>query len=355
MIKMMEEINNMQAVIDKGIVSPRDLDQMDDIIKRGYTIIGWLEEQKEQITSALYDKETGLLVFDMQNTTDLDFKRIHFDIIADGKRHPVAFYHWKNGDYEKVHVTHFFKDPAQAVVTIDVECVAYELMDGTEEETGDSLDDNVEPIVEAFESTKEQFKSAGDLAARKEQARHEVLMQCVLAEDNSQPSKEEMTSYLKYLGLSKEETEYALKELDDDQADNAGKDIWIKMQRLRILNHKIDDPDISSNVDELAELGMHIADRFKSHPEKKDKVRRFRNYYLPTLITNLKRYEEVEEYNSESSNHLQIRQSVEEMLDACRSAFQTIYDSLYEDDIIETDVDKNVMKALMKMDGLLEE
>lgn len=43
------------------------------------------------------------------------------------------------------------------------------------------------------------------------------------------------------------------------------------------------------------------------------------------------------------------------MLDACRDAFQTIYDSLFKDDIIEADVDKLVMKALMKMDGLLEE
>ncbi len=199
------------------------------------------------------------------------------------------------------------------------------------------------------------IKMMEDVSERKNQARHEVLMQCVMAEDDSRPSREEMTSYLKYLGFTKEETEYALKELDDDPSDNAGKDIWIKMQRLRILNNKIDDSDISNNIDELVVLGMQVADRVKSHPEKKDKVRRFRNYYLPTMITNLKRYEEVEEYNSESRNHFEIRKSVEEMLDACKDAFQMIYDSLYEDDIIETDVDKNVMKALMKMDGLLEE
>ncbi len=131
---MMEEIENMQKLIDSGRLSPRDLEQMENVIQRGYTIIAWLEEQKEQITSALYDKDTGLLVFDMQNTTGMDFKRIHFDVIADGKKHKVAFYHWKNGDYEKVHITHLFQNPAQAVVTIDVESVAYELMDGDEDE-----------------------------------------------------------------------------------------------------------------------------------------------------------------------------------------------------------------------------
>lgn len=190
---------------------------------------------------------------------------------------------------------------------------------------------------------------------RKEKARNEVMLQCVLAEDDVYPSKGEMTLYLKYMGYEKDEIEYAVKTLDDTPEDHPEKDIWIKTQRLRLLNNQIDDPNISDDINELIEIGMKISNRLEKYPEFKDKVRRFRNYYLPTLFTNLKRYEEVEEYNSESRNHFEIRKSVVEMLDTCKNAFQTIYDSLYEDDIIETDVDKEVMKKLLVMDGLLKE
>lgn len=355
MIKMMEEIENMQKVIDSGIVSPRDVEKMEEIIQRGYTIIGWLDEQKDQITSALYDRDKGKLVFDIQNTSGLDFKRIQFDVIADGERHLANFNDWKNGEYEKVHVTHFFQDTDQMSVTIDVQSVAYELMDASEEDGKASINVPVKLTRKTVDSAKEQFMSPEALAVRKEQARNEVMLQCVLAEDDRQPSKEEMTVYLKYLGYEKEEIEYALKALDDNPDENVRKDVWIKTQRLRVLNNRIDDPSISENIDELIEIGLKIAGRLEEHPECRDKVRRFRNYYLPTLITNLKRYEEVEEYNSESKNHAQIRQSVDEMIDACKKAFHMIYDSLYEDDIIEADVDKDVMKKLLIMDGLLEE
>ena len=198
-------------------------------------------------------------------------------------------------------------------------------------------------------------KMMEELAVRKEQAKKEVMLQCVLAEDDAYPSKEAMTTYLKYLGYEKDAIEHAVKTLDDKPEDNPGKDIWIKTQRLRLINNQIDDPKISERIDALFKIGMNLSERLAYHPEKKDKVRRLRNYYLPTLVTNLKRYEEVEEYNSDSKNHLEIRLSVLEMLDTCKNAFQTIYDSLYEDDIIEADVDKEVMKKLLVMDGLLKE
>ena len=94
----------------------------------------WFEDQGKHVTNAHYDADTGILVFDMQNTSGMDFRELEFDILADESLHTVSFQDWKDGEYRKVHFTHYFDSTDNMSVTLQGDSIAFELMEETVEE-----------------------------------------------------------------------------------------------------------------------------------------------------------------------------------------------------------------------------
>lgn len=339
MIRMMDEMQRYKELLTGGVVSPREQEELDRFVDVSQKIINWFEDQAGQITNASYDKDTGELVFDMKNTSGIHFRRLRFMMNLEGSTYPIIVEDWADGEIKKIQVTHFLKSLDFPNLTMDVQTIAYELYEESDEEDTEEMPED---------TVKEQDGS------RMEQARNEVLLQCAIAPGSAPPTKDDMEAYLQYMGYNKEEIDYALSLMDSEGFDIA-REIHLKGRLLWHLSRKIEDKKMAKQVKDLGDVSMDISQRIGGRPDQAKKVNRFREYYLPTLIKNLERFEEIEENNSEGKNFPQMKQSMKEMLAACQTAFQSIKDNLYDDDVLEADVDNTVMKQLLSMDGLLEE
>ena len=134
MIRMMDEIERYKKIIKSGLTSPRELEEMQRLVDVSTKILEWFEDQGKHVTNANYDTDTGILVFDMQNTSGMDFRELEFDILADESLHTVSFQDWKDGEYRKVHFTHYFDSTDNMSVTLQGDSIAFELMEETVEE-----------------------------------------------------------------------------------------------------------------------------------------------------------------------------------------------------------------------------
>ena len=129
MIKMMDEIDRYREMIKNGHTSPREVEEMQRMIDIAGKILEWFEDQGNQITKANYDPDTGIMVFDMQNASGLNFKEFQFDILVEDELHPIYFQNWKDGEYRKVQFTHFL-DPTDGLsATLQGDSIAFELLE----------------------------------------------------------------------------------------------------------------------------------------------------------------------------------------------------------------------------------
>lgn len=123
-----------------------------------------------------------------------------------------------------------------------------------------------------------------------------------------------------------------------------------RLLELRRMNLRIRDKSINEAVGEVCRTIEQILTTLKQKPEKIPAVRRFFNYYLPTLTKIVQKYLGIEESGIPAE---QTKASVLSGLSEIRTAMQKLYESLYDDDKLDLSVEMDVLKMICKQDGLL--
>lgn len=94
-------------------------------------------------------------------------------------------------------------------------------------------------------------------------------------------------------------------------------------------------------------------DIIREHEEENNKCRSFRqfeNYYIPTLKSVITNYRAME---IKGMANAQMQEDFMEYLKKCDEAFTNIYNSMFNDDILEMEVQMEAMNIILKRDGLL--
>ena len=515
MIRMMDEINRYTEIINNGIASEHDIEEMRRLVKISSSIINWLEDQTKEITSVRYDSDTGFLEFEMQNTSGLDFKELEFDILADDTLHTVSFRNWKNNEYREVRFTHFFESTDDMSVTLQANSTAFELYGGTgrqaevfEDKTGEdgsypvkiplgnwilkSEDDGSKKVVpledffgemdedgfapedllempicelglsnylrradisiikdlisctedeiksirnigrKSLEEIREKLEAVGlclkepddeddigedtsysvdvtgivdqikkalvpedvsdgkdDVDSSEDQsadagpddgvkdtktdeaekagseletsrlgkARKEVLMMHAIAksENSEMPPADMVTAYLKYLNYNDDEIAYALQFLDGETSENeVAEELKYLLGIMMNVCQKIEDGTILKGLRYIIPYLNNIAKQIEEYPDRVEIVRQLRNDYLPAMISNLKRYAELEKKYKDRDWFLDIQESMYYMTKKCMRVFKKTQESLRENVEIDADLDQFIRRALEETDSLLE-
>ena len=124
------------------------------------------------------------------------------------------------------------------------------------------------------------------------------------------------------------------------------------LRTVRDLSAKIDNTDVRAKVDRLGGTCQRIFDYVRQNPKTADELRKFMNYYLPTLEKLVKTYELMEEQGVEGENITASKERISTMLDTMDVAFRKQLDALFGDTALDIDTDITVMEGMMAQEGL---
>ena len=113
----------------------------------------------------------------------------------------------------------------------------------------------------------------------------------------------------------------------------------------------IEDENICNNLKEIYNSVNRIISTIKSNTKKIKHLDNFFDYYLPSTVKIVNRYDEIENQKLSSSAIKKLKNDTNKMIEEINDAFKNILNSLYESDIIDIDTDMKVFDAMLKSDG----
>lgn len=124
------------------------------------------------------------------------------------------------------------------------------------------------------------------------------------------------------------------------------------VSELRRLNDNIEDEEISAQLERMEQTASRIYDHVMAHPEKKSNVRRFMDYYLPTVLKLLNQYDRMASLGTGGSNIDASKEKIRSMLTTVSAAFDKQLDSLFQDEYMDISAEISVLEQMMKQEGL---
>ncbi len=138
--------------------------------------------------------------------------------------------------------------------------------------------------------------------------------------------------------------------------------LYLKLNRAKKQNKeilalipKVESIDTRKNLSEIHETVNKIISTIEIKPKNAKKINNFFDYYLPVLIKIVNKYDEVENQRLKSKEGKDFMQKADKMIHDTNNAFDTILDSLYQNDIIDADADMKVYDLMLKADGIVDE
>ena len=139
-----------------------------------------------------------------------------------------------------------------------------------------------------------------------------------------------------------------------EDADEMLSHIDADRKRLRALDERIPDDALSAAIRRMAAACDGILTQLEKDPDKAPQVRRFTNHYLPDAVKILTLYAEMEETGVSGENAEEVRRQVEANAAVIATAFENQLDSLYSAAALDLDADLEVLKGMLKGQGLVE-
>ncbi len=119
------------------------------------------------------------------------------------------------------------------------------------------------------------------------------------------------------------------------------------LRELRTANDRIADEKLSGKIERLEQISALIFKEVEAHPEKRERIRTFFDYYLPTTQKLLDTYAEFDELGVEGENLRETKERIEAMMDSIVEGFELQLDRLYSADAMDVASDIKVMEAML--------
>lgn len=138
---------------------------------------------------------------------------------------------------------------------------------------------------------------------------------------------------------------------DVDSVIDTGADYIRKFDKIGAELQKLD-PNLAAKLGEIRELMSTMFEYVSKHPDKLPRIRRFLNYYLPTLEKLMNTYLELSTEKIKGENIKKSLAGIEGILDTIKPAFERQLDNLYEDKAIDISSDITVLENMLDSEGL---
>lgn len=117
---------------------------------------------------------------------------------------------------------------------------------------------------------------------------------------------------------------------------------------------KIKNYEVRVDVRNIIHISNQILEEVKNDPSDVKHIRKFITYYLPTIDKLLTSYVDMEAVK-ETDQIIQSKRKIEELLKTVQKAFESLYDSLFEDEAIDLMTEASVLEKVIAQEGLINE
>lgn len=124
------------------------------------------------------------------------------------------------------------------------------------------------------------------------------------------------------------------------------------LRQLRQLNAAIPDPALTAKIGRMTEVAGKIIDFVAENPAKAGMVRKFMNYYLPTMLDLLASYAKLDRQEVAGKNITSTMSDIEHVMDTVIPAFEKQLDALFQDVALDASVDIDVLRSMLAQEGL---
>ena len=133
---------------------------------------------------------------------------------------------------------------------------------------------------------------------------------------------------------------------DGEQFNRDGVDF---LNYLKICSGKLG-PEADVEIAKMQKTCASILGFVHNHPEQLPRVRRFREYYLPTTRKLLDTAQGLGE--SDTANAAEIRRDITAILHTLNEAYTKLYDTLLQDVSMDVSTEIDTLEAMLRQDGL---
>lgn len=124
------------------------------------------------------------------------------------------------------------------------------------------------------------------------------------------------------------------------------------VSRIRAANDEIPGEVISGKLYKLERLLEEIFSRVKEHPEEKEHLRKFMNYYLPTTLKLVEAYAEFDRVSVPGEDIISAKAEIEKALDTINQAFGELLNKLFKASVFDVTTDAQVLQTMLAKEGL---
>jgi hypothetical protein len=122
--------------------------------------------------------------------------------------------------------------------------------------------------------------------------------------------------------------------------------------KVNLAIASIQDNEVKGKIIRLESIVTQILNHVEKHPEQAGNLRRFIEYYLPSILKMLSVYKELESHTLEGSNITTTKVEIKNSLDVINQGFETLFNNLFAGISIDISSDISVLNTLLTADGL---
>lgn len=124
------------------------------------------------------------------------------------------------------------------------------------------------------------------------------------------------------------------------------------LDAIRSANDAIPGEAVSAKLYRMESVVRRIFEQVRRDPSQIPELRRFLDYYMPTTQKLVETYQRLEGQPAIGQNIKKAREEIEKTLDTINTAFENLYDSLFEHTAVDITSDIAVLKTMLRQEGL---
>lgn len=127
------------------------------------------------------------------------------------------------------------------------------------------------------------------------------------------------------------------------------------LAELSVLGKVIEQPEITSQVEQMTQVGERIFLCVAEDPRKAPQIRRFMQYYLPTTTKLLRSYLRMDGHGVAGDNISSTMEGIRGILGTIAAAFAKLLDTLMQGEALDVSTDIVVLQGMLAQEGLTEQ
>ena len=125
--------------------------------------------------------------------------------------------------------------------------------------------------------------------------------------------------------------------------------------QIRKCNDDIPGEEVSGKIDRMEMTVRQIFDRVRVKPEVVPDLKKLMDYYLPMTVKLLNAYADMDAQPVQGETIQASKREIEATLDTLNTAFEKLFDELFQDTALDISSDITVLNAMLAREGLKED